>query len=139
MSENEKRCLEKAHLPLAKRLSGQVWELVDKQTQGDLMVHWLQAGTGDDDKTISSTGRSPHAGDSMSARDLDGILSASERAGRKRFLFHPDPDLGAAEWLVISQRCGTAWKEDSSGSYWPADIPGPDTAWFSGTRRPERD
>ena len=103
------------------------------------MVHWLQAGTGDDDKTISSTGRSPHAGDSMSARDLDGILSASERAGRKRFFFHPDPDLGAAEWRVISQRCGTAWKEDSSGSYWPPDTPGPDTAWFFGTRRPERD
>ena len=121
---------------------GQVWKLLDKQTQGDLMVHaahascylWLQAGTGDDDKTICwvSTGRSPHAGDSMSARDLDGSLSASERAGRKRFLFHPDPDLGAAEWRVISQRCGTAWKEDSSGSYWPADTPGPDTAWFSG-------
>ena len=60
MSEDEKRSLEKAHLPLAKRLSGQVWELLDMQTQGDLMVHaahascyhWLQAGTGDDDKTI---------------------------------------------------------------------------------------
>ena len=114
-------------------------ELLDKQTQGDLMVHWLQAGTGDDDKTISSTGRSPHAGDSMSARDLDGILSASERAGIKRFLFHPDPNLGAAEWRVISQRCGTTWKEDSSGSYWPPNTPGPDTTWFSGTRRPERD
>ena len=96
--------------------------------------HWLQAGTGDDDKTICwvSTGRSPHAGDSMSARDLDGILSASERAGLKRFLFHPDPNLGAAEWRVISQRCGTTWKEDSSGSYWPPDTPGPDTTWFSG-------
>ncbi len=32
VSENEKRSLEKAHLPLAKRLSGQVWELLDKQT-----------------------------------------------------------------------------------------------------------
>ena len=103
--------------------------------------HWLQAGIGDDDKTICwvSTGRSPHAGDSMSAHDLGGILSASERAGLKRFLFDPDPDLGAAEWRVISQRCGTTWKENSSGSYWPPDTPGPDTAWFFGTRRPERD
>ena len=102
---------------------------------------WLQAGTGDDDKTICwvSTGRSPHAGDSMSAHDLGSILSASERAGLKRFLFDPDPDLGAAEWRVISQRCGTTWKENSSGSYWPPDTPGPDTAWFSGTRRPKRD
>ena len=132
MSEDEKRSLEKAHLPLRRGWVARSLELLDKQTQGDLMVHWLQAGTGDDDKTISSTGRSPHAGDSMSARDLDGILSASERAGLKRFLFDPDPDLGAAEWLVISQRCGTAWKEDSSGSYWPPDTPGPDTAWFSG-------
>jgi len=130
MSEDEKRSLEKAAAGEEAGWPG--LELLDKQTQGDLMVHWLQAGTGDDDKTISSTGRSPHAGDSMSARDLDGILSASERAGIKRFLFHPDPDLGAAEWRVISQRCGTAWKEDSSGSYWPPDTPGPDTAWFSG-------
>ncbi|HIC70096.1 MAG TPA: hypothetical protein EYO90_11315 [Candidatus Latescibacteria bacterium] len=130
MSEDEKRSLEKA--AAGEEAGWPSLELLDKQTQGDLMVHWLQAGTGDDDKTISSTGRSPHAGDSMSARDLDGILSASERAGIKRFLFHPDPDLGAAEWRVISQRCGTAWKEDSSGSYWPPDTPGPDTAWFSG-------
>ena len=96
---------------------------------------------GDDDKTICwvSTGRSPHAGDSMSARDLHGILRASERAGLKRFLFHPDPDLGVPEWRVISQLCGTPWKEDPSGPYWPTDTPGPDTGWFSGARKPERD
>ena len=36
-----------------------------------------------------STGRTPHAGDPMPARDLLGILRASEAAGLKRFVFHP--------------------------------------------------
>ena len=76
----------------------------------------------DDDKVICwvSTGRSPHAGDAMPARDLQRILQSSKDAGLKRFLFHPDPDLGAPEWHVISRMCGTPWQEDANG-YWPAD------------------
>ena len=68
------------------------------------------AAVGDPDKVIFwvSTGRSPHAGDSMGARDLHGILTASERAGARRFLFHPDPEMGAPEWRVISNMCGPA-------------------------------
>jgi hypothetical protein len=90
---------------------------------------------GDDQKVIAwvSSGRHPHAGDPMPARDLYGILTASERAGLKRFVYHPDPDLGAPEWSVISGLCGNRWKEDLHG-YWPSDTPRPDT--FSGGRKP---
>ena len=93
---------------------------------------------GDRDKVICwvSTGRSPHAGDSMSARDLHGILSASQEAGLKRFLFHPDRDLGASEWRIISGMCGNLWEEDPDGTYWPPDTPKPDS--FSGGRKPAR-
>lgn len=89
------------------------------------------------DKTICwvSTGRAPHAGDSMGAGDLYKILDASRQAGLKRFLFHPDPDMGAPEWHVITNMCGTPWKEDMDGPYWPADTP---RETFSGAREPKR-
>jgi len=88
-----------------------------------------------EDKTICwvSTGRAPHAGDAMTARDLYKILDASRSAGLKRFLFHPDPELGAPEWHVISTMCGTPWREDMDGPYWPADTP---RSTFSGGREP---
>ena len=91
-----------------------------------------------EDKTIAwvSTGRSPHAGDAMPARDLQGILTASERAGLKRFLFHPDPDLGAPEWSVISSMCGNPWRGEEVHGYWPGDTPRLDS--FSGGRKRER-
>lgn len=90
---------------------------------------------GDDNKVIAwvSTGRKPHAGDPMPARDLYRILTASARAGLKRFLFHPDPDLGAAEWSVISRLCGKSWRE-APGGYWPSDTPLPNS--FDGGRKP---
>ncbi len=89
------------------------------------------------DKTICwvSTGRAPHAGDAMGAGDLYKILDASRQAGLKRFLFHPDPDMGASEWHIISTLCGTPWKEDMDGPYWPADTP---RETFSGAREPKR-
>ena len=82
-----------------------------------------------DDKAIAwvSTGRSPHGGEPMTARDLHGILTASERAGLKRFLFQPDPDLSASEWGVISGLCGRRWRQDPEG-YWPSDSYRPE-AW----------
>jgi hypothetical protein len=81
----------------------------------------------DDDKVIFwvSTGRSPHAGDSMTARDLQGILQATKDAGGKRFLFHPDPNPGAPEWSVITRICGKQWSQSRDG-YWPSDTPKPD-------------
>jgi hypothetical protein len=89
------------------------------------------------DKVIAwvSTGRNPHAGDPMPARDLYRILLASQRAGLKRFIFHPDVNLGAAEWKIISRFGGKEWREDPSG-YWPPDTPKPDT--WNGGRKPGR-
>lgn len=93
--------------------------------------------TGDPNKVIAwvSTGRNPHAGDPMPAHDLHRLLTASHRAGLKRFIFHPDLNLGAAEWKVISRLCGKEWKEDPNG-YWPPDTPKPDT--WNGGRKPPR-
>ena len=81
----------------------------------------------DVDKTIFwvSTGRSPHAGDSMTARDLHGILKATQAAGGERFLFHPDPDPGPSEWTVITRMCGKPWHQSRDG-YWPPDSNEPD-------------
>ena len=90
---------------------------------------------GDADKVIAwlSTGREPHGGDSMPVRDLHGILSASKEAGLKRFLYHPEPDFGAAEWRLITSMCGELWNEDPS-AYWPSATEKPDT--WSGDRQP---
>ena len=87
------------------------------------------------DKVICwvSTGRTPHAGDPMPARDLLGILRASEAAGLKRFVFHPEV-MGASEWRVLTELCGTPWREDPSG-YWPSGTEKPDA--FNGGRKKE--
>jgi hypothetical protein len=68
----------------------------------------------------------------MPAGDLYRILVASRRAGLKRFVYHPDPDLGAPEWGVISELCGKQWKERPDG-YWPPDTAKPDT-WNNGRK-----
>ena len=73
------------------------------------------------------TGRMPHAGDPMTAGDLQRILAASEEAGLKRFLFHNHGHLTAAEWVVISRMCGREWDENPGG-YWPPATPKP--SWF---------
>ena len=92
---------------------------------------------GDPNKVFAwvSSGRNPHGGDPMPSHDLYRILTASQKAGLKRFLYHPDPNLGAAEWSVISGLCGKRWREDPAG-YWPADTPKPDT-WNHG-RKPNQ-
>lgn len=83
---------------------------------------------GDDSRVIAwvSTGRHPHGGDPMPGRDLHRILTASARAGLKRFVYHPDPDLGTAEWGVISGLCGKPWVPRPDG-YWPPNTPRPDS------------
>ena len=90
---------------------------------------------GDPDKVIAwvSSGRKPHAGDAMPSGDLERILAASARAGLKRFLYQPDPDLGAPEWSVISSFCGKRWRH-TPGGYWPPDTPRPEST--SGGRKP---
>ena len=94
-------------------------------------------GIGDADKVIGwvSTGRGPHGGDQMPPHALRGILEAAEAAGLQRFLYHPEPDFGAAEWLLISSMCGTAWDEDPQG-YWPNGTDKPDT-WNGGRTVPD--
>ncbi|MGH2370864.1 MAG: hypothetical protein ACRDI2_22025, partial [Chloroflexota bacterium] len=57
----------------------------------------------------------------------------SEQAGLKRFVYHPDRELGAAEWSVLARLCGRAWAEDPAG-YWPPGTAKPDS--FSAGRRP---
>jgi len=90
---------------------------------------------GDPNKVFAwvSTGRNPHAGDPMPAHDLYRILVASQSAGLKRFVYHPDLNVGAEEWSVISGLCGKRWHEDPSG-YWPSDTPKPGT--WNGGRKP---
>jgi hypothetical protein len=85
------------------------------------------AAVGDDQRVIAwvSTGRNPHGGEPMTARDLQGILAASQEAGLQRFLFQPDPDLSASEWTVISGMCGNRWRQDPQG-YWPSDSTPPE-------------
>ena len=81
------------------------------------------AAIGDDDKTIfwvSGSSRDPHAGDAMTARDLQGILQATKDGGGKRFLFHPEPNMNAPAWHVLSRMCGNPWSEATS-DYWPED------------------
>ena len=70
------------------------------------------------------TGRMPHGGDPMTAGDLERILQASEAGGLRRFLFHNHAHLTAAEWHVISRRCGQPWDEDPD-TYWPPATPLP--------------
>lgn len=67
------------------------------------------------------TGRWPHDGDPMSARDLLMLLQAAESAGLKRFLYHHHGNLSAGEWAVISRLCGTPWRALESG-YHPPDM-----------------
>jgi hypothetical protein len=60
------------------------------------------------------TGRFPHDGDSMSARDLKMLLDSAEAAGLRRFNYHHQGNLSPGEWVVISDKCGTRWDPRSS-------------------------
>lgn len=93
---------------------------------------------GDPERVIGwvSTGREPHGGDQMPPSALRGILESARDAGLQRFLYHPEPDIGAAEWLQISTICGTPWDEDPRGTYWPGGTPRPET-WNGGRPVPE--
>ena len=60
------------------------------------------------------TGRFPHDGDPMSARDLKMLLDAADAAGLRRFNYHHQGNLSAGEWIVISDKCGTRWDPRTS-------------------------
>ncbi|MEC9381070.1 MAG: hypothetical protein VX528_19030, partial [Candidatus Latescibacterota bacterium] len=50
------------------------------------------------------TGRFPHDGDPMSARDLQMLLDTAEAAGLQRFNYHHQGNLSPGEWVVISNK-----------------------------------
>ena len=60
------------------------------------------------------TGRFPHDGDPMTARDLKMLLDAAEEAGLRRFNYHHQGNLSPGEWTVISDKCGTRWDPRTS-------------------------
>ena len=66
------------------------------------------------------SGRAPHDGDPMSARDLRQLLQAAQSAGLQRFLYHHEGNLTAGEWAVMSELCGEAWQPLKS-AYCPPD------------------
>ncbi|MBT3344892.1 MAG: hypothetical protein HN712_23625 [Gemmatimonadetes bacterium] len=66
------------------------------------------------------TGRFPHDGDPMSARDLQMLLDTAEAAGLRRFNYHHQGNLSPGEWVVISNKCGTRWDPRTS-EYEPPD------------------
>lgn len=68
----------------------------------DRIVPWLD------------TGRFPHDGDPMSARDLKMLLDSAEAAGLRRFNYHHQGNLSSGEWVVISDKCGTRWDPRTS-------------------------
>ncbi len=67
------------------------------------------------------TGRWPHDGDPMPARDLHHILKSAENNGLQQFLYHHHGNLTAGEWTVISEICGETWYP-SPGGYQPPDM-----------------
>ena len=90
------------------------------------------------DKTICwvSTGRAPHAGDAMTARDLYTADTGRLAPGQSQALsLSSRPRTRRSRRHILTNMCGTPWKEDMDGSYWPADTP---RSTFSGHREPER-
>jgi hypothetical protein len=68
-------------------------------------------------------GRRPHAGDPVTAHDLRRILLAAKEGGARHLLYHNHGHLTAAEWSVLSDYCGSAWRAGQGlyGSYLPPD------------------
>ncbi len=66
------------------------------------------------------TGRKPHEGEPMTARDLRLILTESARAGLRNFVYHSHVHLTKSEWSVISSICGKPWRASDHG-YEPPD------------------
>lgn len=79
------------------------------------------ASVGDPGRVIAwvDTGRSPHGGDPMPARDLHRLLACSREAGLRKFLYHNQGHLTQSEWSVISALCGNPWKHRYDGGYTP--------------------
>jgi hypothetical protein len=68
-------------------------------------------------------GRRPHGGDSIIAADLRRILVATKDGGARQILYHNHAHLSASEWSVLTEFCGTAWRQGEGlyGRYVPPD------------------
>ncbi len=91
-------------------------QIVTRETERAL------AAVGDPDRVVPwvDAGRFPHDGDPMTSHHLKMLLEASETAGLRRFLYHHQGTLTAADWTVISDMCGTRWNSRTS-NFEPAD------------------
>ncbi|HEV2122229.1 MAG TPA: hypothetical protein VGW38_05580 [Chloroflexota bacterium] len=69
------------------------------------------------------SGRRPHGGDPVTAHDLRRLLVATKEGGARQVLYHNHAHLTAAEWSVLSDFCGSAWREGEGlyGRYLPPD------------------
>ncbi len=61
------------------------------------------AATDDPERVVAwvDSGRRPHEGDPFGAGDLGRLLDAAADAGLRRFIYHHQENLTAAEWSVI--------------------------------------
>ena len=68
-------------------------------------------------------GRRPQGGDPVTAHDLRRLLVAAKEGGARHVLFHNHGHLTAAEWMVLSEYCGSSWRAGPGlyGSYAPPD------------------
>ena len=68
-------------------------------------------------------GRRPHGGDPVSAHELRRLLMAAKEGGLRHVLFHNHAHLTGAEWSVLSEYCGYAWRAGDGlyGQYLPPD------------------
>ena len=66
-------------------------------------------------------GRSPHGGDPVTADDLRRLLVAAKDGGVRYVLYHNASHLTPAEWSVLSEYCGYAWRQGEGlhGQYVP--------------------
>jgi hypothetical protein len=91
-------------------------QIVTKETQAAL------AAVDDPQKVVPwvDVGRRPHGGDPMGTGDFIRLLSASAKAGLRRFLFHGHAHLTPAEAEVIRAFCGDPSRPFPAG-YEPPD------------------
>lgn len=71
----------------------------------------------------------------LTGQDYQQMAAYFDYIFPKHYYWHPEPDFGAAEWLLISSLCGKAWDEDPKG-YWPTGTDKPD-AYNGGRPVPE--
>ncbi len=67
------------------------------------------------------SGRAPHDGDPITARELAATLDAVEAGGVQEFCYFSSTNVPVSDWVVLSERCGQAWTP--SAGWTPPDEP----------------